>query len=242
MGLVPEFKSYLLIGNGRSAKHLAAYFEQLKLPFFRWFREDSPENAKLLSVLLPQCSHVILAISDSSLSDFMQEHPELKSKCLVHLSGALDVPGVFSAHPLMTFAGAPYTLSEYQEMNFICSEEDPAFEQVLPRLPNKAYRIPREHKALYHALCVLSGNFTSILWQKTFTDFDKKLALPPEALLPYLKRITKNIVDNPEQALTGPLERRDLVTIEKNMEALHGDPFRKVYQSFVSVFFEKEPS
>ncbi|MGE3760529.1 MAG: DUF2520 domain-containing protein, partial [Pseudobdellovibrionaceae bacterium] len=235
--LVPEFKSYLIIGNGRAAKHLVHYFQLLssQIPFYRWYRDPSDfNNSKMLDFMLAQASHVILAISDSEIASFVEKTPALEGKCLIHLSGALEVRGVFAAHPLMTFTNELYDFDVYKKMAFVLSAGSPPFSQLFPHLGNANYEIPVDKKALYHALCVLSGNFTSLLWKKTFSEFESQLSLPKEILFPYLQQISANLQKNSGDALTGPLARRDFATIDKNLEALQGDPFRFVYQAFVT--------
>jgi predicted short-subunit dehydrogenase-like oxidoreductase (DUF2520 family) len=75
-----------------------------------------------------------------------------------------------------------------------------------------------------------------MLWEKAFAEFDAKLGLPREALLPYLIQICANLEAgvNGKSVLTGPLVRNDLGTIEKHVQALEGDPFQEVYKSFVA--------
>jgi predicted short-subunit dehydrogenase-like oxidoreductase (DUF2520 family) len=79
----------------------------------------------------------------------------------------------------------------------------------------------------------MSGNFTVLLWQKMFGDLEKRLGVPGAAAMPYLERVAANLRANPQGALTGPLARGDHQTIRKNIEALEGDRYQKIYQSFV---------
>jgi predicted short-subunit dehydrogenase-like oxidoreductase (DUF2520 family) len=95
-------------------------------------------------------------------------------------------------------------------------------------------------KSLYHSLCVLSGNFTTMLWQKVFQDFQDKLKLEPELLLPYMEQTFENLNLNWVDALTGPLARKDDATIEKNIHALEGDLYQNVYRSFVDTIRKGE--
>ena len=89
-------------------------------------------------------------------------------------------------------------------------------------------------KKFYHALCVLSGNFTVILWNKFFTELEKTFNLEKEIAHPYLKTITKNLIECPESSLTGPLVRGDTETIKSNLESLSHDSFQLVYKSLLN--------
>ena len=93
-----------------------------------------------------------------------------------------------------------------------------------------------EDKARYHAMCVMAGNFSQILWKSVSDRFEQQFELPAESLHPYLKQLVSNFVDHPETALTGPLARNDLQTIERNLNALNGDRMQAIYHSFVEYY------
>ena len=81
----------------------------------------------------------------------------------------------------------------------------------------------------------MAENFSCILWQKLFEDFETRFGLPREAAFPYLERLTANLKSQGASALTGPLQRKDQSTIEANMKALEGDDFQKIYKTFVEI-------
>ena len=91
----------------------------------------------------------------------------------------------------------------------------------------------------YHALCVLSGNFSVILWQKAKKDFEEKLNLPWQVLLPYLKQTFKNIETDIDKSLTGPLERGDTETILNNIKSLDEKEWKEVYRAFEKTYGRK---
>lgn len=150
---------------------------------------------------------------------------------VVHFSGALEVPGIFSAHPLMSFGPTFYTRHEYESIHYVlCDQVE--LKSLLPKAPNNFSFINKEQKSKYHSLCVLGGNFTTILIKKMLTEFSQ-LNIPASAAQVYIEKILSNVFSRPEAALTGPLQRRDFLTIDKNRLALSRDPFAKVYDSFV---------
>ena len=240
MGQVPASTSFLIIGNGRFARHLRHYFSLEKIQFQSWHRGQSPE---LLTNSLASATHVLLAISDRAITSFAESIASFEDKTLVHFSGSITVDGVSGAHPLMTFSNDLYDLETYRRIPFIVESEGPAFETLLPGLNNPWHAISRGQKPLYHALCALSGNFTVLLWEKVFADFSAKLGLPREVLVPYLCQITENIACSSEggSALTGPLVRGDFETVERHLKALEGDAFRDVYAAFVTAYL-RSPS
>jgi len=233
---------YLLIGNGRTSQHLNHYFSLLGISVSVWSRAD---GLSALCDLAKKASHVLLLISDSAIQSFLNEHRKALSHCVcVHASGAMVVDGAWSAHPLMSFtpilkngvdlpADSAYSLETYKSIPFILEAEGPDLAELLPGVPNPSYKIPRELKPLYHALCVASGNFTVLLWQEVMKGFEERLRLPHEALVPYLNQITRNLIANPQTALTGPIARGDQNTIEKNLVALKQYPLESLYREFV---------
>lgn len=223
-------RQVLLIGSGRLARHLQSYFTQISLPFISWSRADHEEADLRRKISLS--SHVLIAIRDDALEPFINSH-NFTGKTVVHFSGSLVIPGAFGAHPLMTFGPELYDLQTYKNISFVLESGSPALFKLIPELENPFFFINKEQKALYHALCVSSGNFTTLLWQKVFAEFEQTLNLPREILYTYLDQIVANLKNNPEAALTGPLARKDIKTIRNNISALEGRDLQTIYQAFV---------
>jgi|SRR5579862_1713785 len=233
MRQVPQ---YFVIGNGRVAKHFRHYFSLLNLPVSTWQRGDSLEKLQNNAAL---ASHILVLISDQAIENFIQQHLSLDPKTkplLIHFSGSLVTEYAYGAHPLMSFSHQLYQLDDYQSIPFILDHDAPDFADLLPGLPNPHVRLSKLLKAKYHALCVLGGNFSCILWQKLFSSFEKELNLPAHIAHPYLLQQTKNLFSDAKSALTGPLVRNDKNTIEKNIQALDADPFQDIYKSFVMCY------
>lgn len=230
MRQVPQ---YLLIGGGRLAQHFRYYFSELKLPFTTWQRQ---EPLAQLQQKLAVATHVLLLISDSAIEDFILQHLKKSSAILLHCSGSLVTEHAYGAHPLMCFSHHLYDLTKYQTIHFVIDADAPEFRTLLPGVPNPHVRLDKALKAKYHALCVLSGNFTCLLWKKFFDSLQQELNLPPQIAHAYLLQNTQNILQDANTALTGPLVRNDSKTIEDNLAALSGDPFQDVYKSFVACY------
>ena len=234
MGQVPD-PSYGIVGDGRLARHFANYFTLLGIPYQSWSRKSSAASVRALG----SCSVLLVMISDSAIEPWIAEYKRqadqlrLPAQRFIHFSGALVSELAEGVHPLMSFGPDLYALQDYLRIPFVCEEGGESFGDLFPKLTNPHYTLPRDKKALYHALCVMGGNFTTLLWQKLFADFEGKLGLPHEVALPYLERIALNLKHNPERAATGPLARGDQETIQKNLDSLSGDRFRKIYETFV---------
>ncbi len=224
---------YLLIGNGRLARHLRVYFAEMQLPFQTWQRG---QDLLLLRAYLREASHVLLLISDQAIEPFIEAYLRESPAILIHCSGSLVSSKAFGVHPLMSFASTTYPLDFYKKIPFVIDEGGPAFAELLPGLPNPHAYLNAALKPKYHALCVLAANFSCMLWQKLLRDFKGGLGLPQDLAQPFLWRQMMNLLEAPEQALTGPLVRQDHLTIQNNLAALEGDAFQKIYQQFVEVY------
>lgn len=231
MRQVPE---YLVIGQGRVARHFLHYFSLLNLPVAHWHRGLPPSS-------LPDAPRILVLVSDRAIEKVIDENLQGKKGVKIHFSGALATPKAFGAHPLMTFGTELYALEKYRNIPFIIDDNAPALEDLLPGLPNPHARLDPEKKAKYHAMCVLSGNFTCILWQKMFESLQKEFHIPAAAAHLYLQQQAENLVRDYKNALTGPLARGDEDTIARNIAALEGDPFQDIYKTFVKVYQEEKP-
>lgn len=233
-GSLENAAHYLLVGDGRLARHFAHYLTLENLSFDSWSRR----SGQALEPLAERATHVLLALSDSAIESFLTEHPFLQRLTCVHFSGALVTPLAPSVHPLMTFGPDLYSLDEYRAIPFVVERGRPV---SLPGLSNSVFEIEPTLKPLYHALCSASGNFTVLLWEAVFERF-KSLGLPREILFPYLVLTAQNLLTAPSgvSVLTGPLKRGDFKTIEKHLEALDGDPLAKIYRTFVETTLSRE--
>ena len=223
---------YLIIGSGRLALHLATYFQLLKIPFVTWNRSHAAGELSALTALAPR---ILLAIKDDAIESFIKEHA-LPAEKTIHFSGALSTPRAIRLHPLMTFATTPYALADYVKIPFVGERGAPPLRALIPELGNPYFAIEKDSEDLYHALCVLGGNGTVVLWQQVFKMFEERLGLPAEVLKPYLVRVCQNLAAAPHKALTGPWVRGDLATISKNQNALKSTPYLNLYSSLLSTY------
>ena len=231
MALKPK---YIIIGNGRLAKHLCHYFSLLKIKFDHWHKGL---NSSSLQEALADANTVLLAISDSAIEPFIESREKLlNGKTLIHFSGALVSKKAVGCHPLMTFTEDLYDLELYKSILFCLDEGSPEFSSLFPKLSNPHIVIPNRLKPYYHSLCVMANNFTCILWQKFYDEMIVTFGAQAENLDVFLKKTTSNILKNHKTCLTGPLVRNDLETIENNIASLNLDPFKKVYESFVDAY------
>lgn len=229
---------YLIIGNGRMARHFRHYLSLLGITSSQWNRSESPT---LLKEFAQKATHILVLINDNAIEPFitkyLQDFPAIK----VHFSGSLVSEKAYGVHPLMTFNTSLYTLDKYLSVSFVVDANAPPFETLLPGIPNHNVTLSPALKEKYHAMCVLSGNFSCLLWQKFFTTLESEFHLPAKIGHAYLRQQMENLLTDYSSAFAGPLVRGDTETIRKNLNALEGDPFQHIYKDFVEVYnFIKE--
>lgn len=226
-------KRYTFVGRGRLYQHLSFYFESLGLDFYSWSRKQSSSE---LEKFIKNSDHILLAISDSALDPFLYQHPFIERARCVHFSGAARIEGVKACHPLMTFGPKLYSAGFYPQIPFII-DRDLGTKEIFPELTNPFYSIDHTQRALYHAYCVMGGNFVTLLWQEVGKKFEQELGLSKALLFPYFEKVLEQFRANPESALTGPFARKDKSTVKANMNALREDgALHPVYQAFVKAF------
>jgi len=224
--------TYGLAGRGRVATHMARYLELEAQPFVTWHRGMPSQPGEALA----EADIILLAINDDALRSFIDENPELRNRPIGHFSGSLVINGAHGLHPLMTFGPETYDLETYRSIPFIEEKGGAGFRELFPRLRNTSWPLDPKDKALYHALCVVAGNFTTLLWSKAFDDFERRLGLPREALQPFLAQTCRNTSAAGRASLTGPLARGDTETVARDLRALEGDPYALVYRAFAQIF------
>lgn len=226
--------SVLLIGSGRLARHLQHWNSLLEKPntIFKWQRSQSTEQLKSE---LNKCRLVWLCISDSAIVEFYEKFLADSGKTIVHFSGALNHPKIFAAHPLMSFPNDLLPDSVYPKIHFAINGFD-HLQQALPSFNNSFSILNADNKSLYHALCVLSGNFPQLLWDEVSKKM-QALDIPEKALDLYIEQITQNYLKYKKNALTGPIVRNDQKTIANNLQSLdQNSKLKNIYTAFNSEF------
>lgn len=221
--------TYGIVGKGRLAGHLIHYFRLKNMHVVQWYRGQTrtPEQA------LSTANIILVLIKDDEIESFIKQNKWLKNKIVIHCSGSLVTKLAQGFHPHFNFTQLLYKEETYEKIPFVIEKGKHNFRELFPELNNLSYEIAKKDRPLYHALCVLSGNFPTILWQACNTTYMKKLKLPDSFFVPYIQNCVEQFAEDPENALTGPLARGDKVTIQKNIKALKGSPLQDIYKVFV---------
>lgn len=197
--------------------------------------EEAVRNADIVLITTPDrfieetCRSVCASVAESG--------SDLEGKVFVHMSGALSLrsldsavrsgAGAASIHPLQTFADVEGALRFIPGSTFgvTCQPELSDWaEDFVSALEGTPLEVREEDRVLYHAAAVMACNFlvmvehaASEVYRGQGFDLDESM----RAALPLIRATVENIARlGPESALTGPLSRGDLATIEVHLRAL----------------------
>jgi 2-dehydropantoate 2-reductase len=230
-----ESKYYLIIGNGKLAKHLRHYFSLAEIAYYSWNRKE--HSLKELTRLSTKTKKILVAIKDDNICLWIKAHKKIfTNHIFIHFSARCHIPNSYSIHPLYCFGPKLYDLKEYQMIPFILDQSQTKLTQLIPEIPNPSYHIDYKQKDFYHGMCVLAANFPTLLWQKVNLEFETTLKLPSKIIWLLAQSALKQCQSNPKQALSGPLSRNDQTTISAHLRALANDPYARLYQEFVNTY------
>jgi predicted short-subunit dehydrogenase-like oxidoreductase (DUF2520 family) len=185
---------------------------------------------------------VLISVSDNSIElvakQLAQEDAFRKGAVVAHLSGALnssvlkpakDLCGAFvaSAHPLNTYASVAAAVDAKPGTHWFLEGDLEAIEklsQLISSFGDLPNAITSEGKAIYHAASVVACNYLSTLMD-TALELMGQANVENEVAWNALKPLvfeTMNNIDKtgPQAALTGPISRGDLLTVEKHIQAM----------------------
>lgn len=187
---------------------------------------------------------LFLSVPDDKIAEVAQSLPTPLPRCVAHLSGAYSYEllnclrgqtAIAQFHPLAALTGnkaiPPGTLCA------IASDQPWAF-RALTQLALQIGLIPGHIHAdktiQYHAAAVLTGNLSLALVLKSI-DLMQEAGIDAHSARCGLATLLRSVADNLEhhdiqEALTGPIARRDFKTIQKHLEVLKPE-VKVVYQT-----------
>jgi predicted short-subunit dehydrogenase-like oxidoreductase (DUF2520 family) len=172
----------------------------------------------------------------------------------VHLSGALQLSAlqplrarhaIGSFHPLQSFP-EPRTPSS---LNGIVVAVDASTASLRRRLAGlaralgaKPKHVDDSQRALYHAAAVFASNYVDVVLAKAVELLREAGWSEREAvhgLAPLAEGVLANLrVRGPVAALTGPVRRGDVNTVERHLAALHEAPVADLYRMLALIALE----
>lgn len=224
-----------------------------------------------LNDLVHACGILCLAVPDDEIGNVWEElcriakkssaMRPLADKVVCHFSGSLS-SAVFSGiedtgavgcsiHPMYAFSDK---FTSYRQLNtviFTIEGQEKAtavMEGLFARTGNRVLKISPEKKALYHCSASLVSNFMTGLFQMGMDllgecgiseETGRELFAP--LVLPNMESAVR---DGAAKALTGPIERGDIHTVESHLAALREEDaeiYRLLGKKVLAVAKQKNP-
>lgn len=242
------------VGAGRVGLSLADYFSSKGIEVSGFYVGSHTNNVnnkfRLYNGIqdLINCSDILfLTVTDRAIAEVWDglEHYNIKGKILCHCSGALssavfkncDRYGAYPAsiHPILTFETCSVSLSKISDAYFTIEGDNKAVEalsKILEVCENNYIVIDSKNKVKYHSAACFASNFVVAVCQKAvdllvecgFSKDEAFNALKPMILANAQSIVAKGI----NNSLTGPIERNDVSTVNRHIEALN-DKDSKLY-------------
>jgi len=200
---------------------------------------------------LPHSEIIFITTPDDAISEaglLLSQNQHIKPGCIiVHCSGSLTsdilLPMkqlgcyVASIHPMRSFAKPEISVEQYKG-TYCAIEGDKEATDIITQLFNAigsvTYFINKDKKLIYHASGIFASNYLVTLAQQSLSclldaGVEKEMAM--EVLVNIMKGTILNLekTKSPEQSLTGPIQRGDLSTIKKHLNAFSDSKQQELY-------------
>ncbi len=180
---------------------------------------------------------VFITTPDSVISEVVGQIKWHPGQYVLHCSGADSIEilqlaqemgaTVGSFHPLQTFASVQHALENLPFTTFAIEAEGTLkaiLKEMATALKGQWIELSAKDKVIYHAAAVMACNYLVTL-VKIADDLWETFGIPrnqaTQALLPLIRGTLNNIENvNIPQALTGPIARGDIGTVQKHILAL----------------------
>lgn len=190
---------------------------------------------------------ILIATPDDVLDSVAQELVGLfgprsarqtrSQRVALHTSGALTSEvlsplraagfAVGSLHPLVSVAGATDASNVFDGVHFCVEGDSRAVRlarSIVKELGGHSFTIAPQAKALYHAAAAISSGHVVALIDVAIEMFEQcglSKRLARQIMLPLLNSTITNLAEKtPADALTGPVSRGDVVTVQKHLAAM----------------------
>ena len=256
-----------IVGAGRVGCSIGKYMKEHGATVVGYFSKSrgSVESAATftgtatfptLGELVKASDMIFIATPDDvirSVWESIKEEP-IQGKIVCHFSGSLSSV-VFtgmektgasgcSIHPMYAFSSKFTSYKKLNQVLFTIEGDEKALATIKPlfeKMGNTVCVISSSDKVRYHAAASMMSNMMIGLYQMgidMFMDcgFDNDSAR--RLAEPLLRgNVEAVLTTSPEQALTGPIERNDVETIEKHLKVLNKDE-KEVYVNLGRVLAE----
>ncbi len=194
---------------------------------------------------LPHADLIMLTVPDQQIeavAQILALNQHLQPGAIVmHCSGALTSTclqslrpkncTIASLHPAMSFKNPAKSVKQFMNIPCALEGDDAALDsitEVFSAIGASVYLIEPEKKAMYHIAAVFAANYPITLLQQAHACFLNAGLSPSQAKL-VIDGLFQTVLENvqqaiePRYALTGPIQRGDVSTIQEHINALKDD-------------------
>lgn len=247
------------IGAGKVGFSLGKYFTDHQITVTGYYSSNptsAREAAEFtgtrcyiqLDDLVRDSEVIFITTPDGAIAHVWEELKSLQisDRVICHCSGVLssdifsDITDYrcsgYSIHPLLAVHDKLHSYREFSNALFTIEGNGnyvTVFRSLLEHCGNQVLSLQAEDKIRYHAAAVLASNLVLGLVETaadelTRCGFPRDTAL--HALAPFVSANASHLLtESLEHSLTGPVERADLLTVQKHLDKLSGDD-REIYR------------
>lgn len=255
------------IGAGKVGTSLGKYFSNHQVTvtgFYSRTEASAKEAAKFTNTnfypdrkkLIADSDVIFLTVTDSAIGPVWEsiKHEPIQGKIFCHCSGSLS-SGIFSdiqhlgaygysIHPLYAISSKTESYKDLADALFTLEGDSTYLQKMhtfMEGFGNAVQIISTENKALYHAAAVFASNhmvalayIATTLFQQC--GFSSEHAL--QAIAPLMEgNLAHILADGPIDALTGPVERNDISTIQRHFACLPTQ-YQAVYRELTKILVD----
>ena len=214
--------SVRIIGPGRAGSSLALALERAGWTVAPVLGRGDDLGAAAAGVDL-----LVLAVPDASVGPVADAVDPSSSCAVAHLSGSLGMaclaahPRRAVLHPLVALPDPERGAERLVGAWFgLAVDGDPLAAEAVASLRGKVVSVAEDHWASYHAAAVMASNHLVALLGQV-DRVAAAVGAPIEAFLDLARGSLADVADlGPAAALTGPVRRGDVATVERHLAAL----------------------
>lgn len=191
-----------------------------------------------LSELIDASDLIGITVQDDQIAvvvdQILNSACDISDKIFFHMSGSLTIEVLkplstnrFALHPLKAFPRLMTELDDFMGVYFSLEGGNRQISSWLDALHITYFEISSHQKAQYHAAAAIISNYLVAVLDFGFSQFEAlgiSNTLSKKALWPLVLGTIENVEAlGTKSALTGPIVRGDVHTIEKHLEAICDD-------------------
>jgi predicted short-subunit dehydrogenase-like oxidoreductase (DUF2520 family) len=222
-----------------------------------------------LPALVSTCDVLIIAVRDTRIQEIAQQLRDgkhlRKEQVLLHASGSRpaaealapargQVAGIGTMHPLIAVTDSPGSLESLEGAAFGIEGEPEAVRrarQLVKSMGGRALMLKAEAMSLYHAAAVMASNYVVALAELARSML-VAAGIPESEAVAALWPLMGSAVANLKEiglpgALTGPVARGDVISVERHLEALSArapgqlDVYRRLGREVLALARKRAP-